>query len=219
VVGVIRFALFDLDNTLADQETALERWARDFVDARGLDPASVDWFLVKRATMPSWDEFIRQIKIHFNLSDEPEQLLRASVEAYVRYFVLDTAVADGLRQLREQGWKLGIVTNGSTAVQDAKIDRMDLRSSVDAVVVSEEAGVRKPERAIFEIAAQRLGVELGPHGWMVGDTLDADIAGGAAAGLRTIWLPAGRPLPTRGPRPDLLSNSMTEALKLLATTD
>jgi HAD superfamily hydrolase (TIGR01549 family) len=219
VVGVTRFALFDLDNTLADQEAALERWARDFIERRDLDPASVDWFLVKRAGMPSWEEFIRQIKIHFHLPDDADRLLHESVAHYVRFFALDPAVADGLRLLREQGWKLGVVTNGTTAVQTAKVDRLELWSFVDAVVVSQQAGVRKPDRAIFEIAARQLGVELGRHGWMVGDTLDADIAGGANAGLRTIWLQAGRPLPKRGPRPDLLAGSMVEALKLLAVSE
>lgn len=56
-------------------------------------------------------------------------------------------------------------------------------------MISAEARVRKPDRAIFELAARRLGVPL--HGWMIGDGLESDIAGGAAAGLRTAWITGG----------------------------
>ncbi|WP_308210527.1 HAD hydrolase-like protein [Actinomadura luzonensis] len=44
---------------------------------------------------------------------------------------------------------------------------------------------------LFEIAAQRCGTSLAQGGWMVGDSLIADIEGGQAAGLRTIWIDRG----------------------------
>ncbi|WP_232828681.1 HAD family hydrolase [Kribbella monticola] len=53
------------------------------------------------------------------------------------------------------------------------------------MALSEEAGVRKPDPAIFELAAARCGATL-VGGWMVGDHPAYDIAGGNAAGLRTI---------------------------------
>ncbi|WP_344210456.1 HAD family hydrolase [Nonomuraea bangladeshensis] len=52
-------------------------------------------------------------------------------------------------------------------------------------------GIRKPERGLFEIAAQRCGAGLAEGGWMVGDSLVADVEGGQAAGLRTIWIDRG----------------------------
>jgi putative hydrolase of the HAD superfamily len=52
--------------------------------------------------------------------------------------------------------------------------------------VSEEAGVAKPDPKIFEIALDRLGVGA-LETVMVGDSWINDIAGAAAAGLRTVW--------------------------------
>lgn len=212
-----RYAFFDLDNTLVDQNRALQEWAEHFVAQRGIDPAAVDYLAVKSSTATTWTEYAEGFKRHFHLPDSVEQLVRDVTETYPRYFVLEDAVANGLRQLRTEGWLLAIITNGATTMQNAKIDHVRLRDLVDGVFVSEAEGVRKPDRAIFQRAADRLGVELNRRtGWMVGDSLDADIAGGIAAGLRTVWLPGGRELTVSDPQPDNLCNSVADALKLLA---
>jgi len=216
VVGVTRFAFFDLDNTLVDQSSALMAWARDFVADRGLDPAAVDWFEVKNSTAPTWKAYAEQIKRQFGLPDSVEGLIHEVTERYPGYFTLEDGVADGLRLLRAKEWKLGVITNGTSGVQMAKVNRVDLWSLVDGVFVSESVGARKPDPAIFELAADKLGVELGRDGWMVGDTLEADVAGGTAAGLSTIWLPRGRSQPMDGPWPDRACASIAEALDLLA---
>jgi HAD superfamily hydrolase (TIGR01549 family) len=216
VVRVTRFAFFDLDNTLVDQTAALMAWARDFVADRGLDPAAVDWFEVKNHTAPTWRAYAGQIKKQFGLSDSVDGLIHEVTETYPSYFVLEDSVAEGLRLLRAKEWKLAVITNGTTAVQMAKVNRVDLWSLVDGVFVSESVGVRKPDPHIFEIAADKLDVELGCDGWMVGDNLDVDIAGGTAAGLRTIWLPHGHPQPEEGPWADRVCETVDEAIDLLA---
>lgn len=212
-----RFAFFDLDNTLVDQTRALQEWAEHFVADRGIDPAAVDYLSVKSSTAATWTEYAEGFKRHFHLPDSVEQLVVDVTETYPQYFALEETVANGLRLLRAEGWRLAIVTNGATAMQGAKIDRVGLRELVDGVFISEAEGVRKPDRAIFERAAQGLGVELDRrHGWMVGDSLDADVAGGIAAGLRTIWLPGESKLTVADPQPDHLCDSVADAIKLLA---
>lgn len=214
---VSRFAFLDLDNTLLDQRRALREWAEYFVADRGIDPAAVDYLAVKSSTATTWTVYAEGFKRHFHLTDSVEQLVHDVTETYPNFFMLDDAVASGLRLLRDEGWRLAIVTNGATAMQNAKIDRVGLRELVDAVLVSETEGVRKPDRAIFERAAERVGVELGHGtGWMVGDSLDADVAGGIGADLRTVWLPGDCQLTVADPQPDYLCGSTAEALKLLA---
>jgi FMN phosphatase YigB (HAD superfamily) len=73
-------------------------------------------------------------------------------------------------------------------------------------------GIRKPGVGLFEIATRRRGVDLTEGGWMVGDNLTADIAGGRAAGLQTIWI-------NRGTWPDPEHQAdyvVTDAIKALA---
>lgn len=212
-----KFAFFDLDNTLVDQSGALRAWAEQFVSDRGIDPAAVDFLAVKSTIAATWTEYAADFKRHFRLADSVERLVRDVTETYPRYFVLDEAVSEGLRRLRSEGWRLGIITNGATTMQSAKIDHVGLRDLVDGVFISEAEGSRKPERRIFERAAAQLGVQLGQrNGWMVGDMLDADVAGGVGAGLRTIWLQRDYPLTAADPQPHHVCTSIADALKLLA---
>lgn len=55
------------------------------------------------------------------------------------------------------------------------------------VVISEEIGIRKPRGEIFE--AVHTAMDLAPDEILhVGDNLEADVAGAAAAGMKTVWL-------------------------------
>ncbi len=216
---VVKFAFFDLDNTLVDQNRALREWAERVVADRGIDPAAVDFLAVKSRTAKTWTEYAADFKRHFRLADSVEQLVHDVTLTYPRFFELDEAVSEGLRRLRAEGWRLGIITNGATTMQNAKIDHVGLRDLVDGVFISESEGARKPERLMFERAAAGLGVQLDhPYGWMVGDSLEADIAGGIAAGLRTIWVQSDSGLTAEGPQPHHICASVADALKLLAAT-
>jgi len=84
------------------------------------------------------------------------------------------------------GVLLGIVTNGWTAVQEAKIGQLGLSALIDVVLISEREGVRKPHPEIFHRALARLGVEAS-EAWFVGDNPDDDVAGAVEAGLRAFW--------------------------------
>ena len=54
-------------------------------------------------------------------------------------------------------------------------------------MISEEVGIRKPRREIFEVALERLGAshEQTIH---VGDNLRADVEGAAAVGITAVWI-------------------------------
>ena len=71
-----------------------------------------------------------------------------------------------------------------------------LAGHVDVLVVSEEAGVSKPDPAIFRIALDALHVGA-DEAVMVGDSWAADILGAQAAGIRAVWFN-----PARLPKPD-----------------
>ena len=79
-----------------------------------------------------------------------------------------------------------IVTNNVAKEQRRKIASCGFEPLVDAVVISEEAGVTKPDPRIFEIALERLGCAAGET-VMVGNAWDTDVLGARAAGIRPIW--------------------------------
>ena len=82
-------------------------------------------------------------------------------------------------------------------------------------VVSEIEGVRKPDAAIFRLAAERCGSTL-DGAWMAGDNPDADLRGAHALGLRTIWFRLGRTWTEPDFVPTVEVDSLEEALTHLA---
>lgn len=96
-----------------------------------------------------------------------------------------------LNMLRGQV-KIGIITNGFTALQQARLQRTGLNDYFDPLVISEQVGVAKPDRRIFDYALAQAGNPERSRVLMVGDTLESDIAGGINAGLATVWLNSHR---------------------------
>ncbi|QIG40250.1 HAD family hydrolase [Microbacterium sp. 4R-513] len=92
-----------------------------------------------------------------------------------------------LAALRERGIRIAIITNGPTGLQRAKVDAVGLGDLVDAVIVSGEHGVEKPEAEIFEIALGMLGLGA-DEALHIGDNQVADVEGARRAGLRAVWI-------------------------------
>ena len=77
--------------------------------------------------------------------------------------------------------RIGIVSNNLLDEQQDKLTTCRLDRFVDALVVSEQAGVSKPDPAIFQIALDRLAVSPA-EAVMIGDSWTADIVGRARRG-------------------------------------
>lgn len=88
---------------------------------------------------------------------------------------------------------MGLVTNGISDVQRARIARLGLDGLFSAIVVSSEVDVAKPAAAIFDIVFDSLGRPDRSSAVMVGDSLTSDMAGAHRFGIATCWYnPAGR---------------------------
>jgi FMN phosphatase YigB (HAD superfamily) len=98
-----------------------------------------------------------------------------------------TAAAPLLRALHSQRVTSAVVTNNVVAEQQDRLRCCRLAPLVDVLVASDEAGVAKPDPAIFAIALDRVGCRV-EAAVMVGDSWQVDIAGAQCMGLRAIWL-------------------------------
>ncbi len=187
-----RLALFDLDRTLIDLNDAFLRWAEEFADQHHLDSEDIAWLVaLDQGVHPHREIFFNRVREHFALPEPSEELwagYRQRMPCLVRCY---PGVLSGIADLRSAGWLVGIVTNGMADNQLGKLRHTGLADLVDGYAVSGVEGIRKPESGLFEIAAQRCGASLAEGGWMVGDNLIADVQGGQAAGLRTIWIAQG----------------------------
>lgn len=111
--------------------------------------------------------------------------------------------------------KLGIITNGFTALQEIRLERTGLRDYFDLLVISEQIGVAKPHPAIFDYALEQAGNPARSRVLMVGDTAESDILGGMNAGLSTCWLNAHQRTLPDGVEPTWTVTSLGELEQLL----
>lgn len=90
-----------------------------------------------------------------------------------------------------------IASNGVTATQHRRMGTSVLYKYISDIVVSEETGTQKPDPAFFAYTFEKLGVKDLSKVLMVGDSLTADIKGGALAGIDTCWYNPNK-LPLKG---------------------
>jgi len=83
-------------------------------------------------------------------------------------------------------YSLHIITNGFEELQHQKLDVCDLRKYFTTVTTSEEAGVKKPENRIFELAMKKAGA-YPANSLMIGDDLEVDMAGASGIGMGTLF--------------------------------
>jgi putative hydrolase of the HAD superfamily len=153
-------------------------------------------------------EIVRRLRPGESAHEIQEHLQLGVVEGIACY----PGIPDALRELRGIGADLVLVTNGTVVQQTAKIERTGLGSFLDRVVISEEAGMKKPDPRIFALAVD--GMEQRAGTWMIGDHPTADIEGGRAAGCATGWVSHGRAWPHPW-EPTLTAPTTTELLGML----
>jgi putative hydrolase of the HAD superfamily len=113
-----------------------------------------------------------------------EELTEALLDA-LRFAPFADA-APTLATLRAAGFRLAAVSNWDSSLRRV-LAELGLSAALDAVVVSAEAGARKPDPAIFQMALDKIGCMNG-EALFVGDSLETDVLGARAAGLRAFLL-------------------------------
>jgi putative hydrolase of the HAD superfamily len=181
-----------LDDTLLDRSGAFMLWGKDFLDEIGAPPEDLSWLLSVDADglTPRWD-LADLIRDRYQLSIPSIDILEELREGPLGHERLDPLVGCALRIAGDAGFVPVVVTNGPVEMQEGRIRRTGLDRFVADWVISEQAGVSKPNPRIFALAAQRVRMRLG-GAWVVGDSPEADIGGAAAMGLPSVWLHRGR---------------------------
>ncbi|TDD57331.1 HAD family hydrolase [Kribbella antibiotica] len=211
----MKAVIFDLDNTLFDHTGSADAAVRAWIPSLGGTPSDAllaEWFAIEDRNYSRWlsGELTHQGQRRARLHDflpllghpvpqtEPEQddlfarfldLYRASWSAY-------PDARPALEVARSNGWRIGILTNGSTVQQNAKLEVIGLAPLVDVVCTTESLGVSKPDPQSYLQTCAALDVDP-TETLMIGDNYALDVEGAQAAGLtaRHLNRPAGDTLP------------------------
>lgn len=115
-----------------------------------------------------------------------------------------------LETLHRQGKGVYLLSNAQAAFTLPEMEKLGILSCFDGIVISSDAGVKKPDKAIFEHLLSKY--QLRPETCvMVGNDVDADMIGAASVGM------AGRYIHTNlsPERPDDLPVNCQEITSLL----
>lgn len=200
---MIRGLLFDLDNTLMDRDWTFQEFSRQLAREllREQDQEKLEQIVAYMIESdadgyrPKDGFFLELIeRLPWRAKPELSELQAYYNEHYMKHARVMPHALDTLKACREAGYKLGLITNGLSAVQHGKIDRLQLRFFFDAIVVSGDHGIQKPDRQIYELALNELGTAA-EETLIIGDHPGNDIWGASRAGIRGIWLKRRHPWP------------------------
>lgn len=207
----LRGILFDLDDTLADSAGTEERIWDGVADVIAEYVPEIDRGELRRRYLDVLEPHYAELaagRVDFltfrrrRLAEALSPWGEVSDELLDRYVAAKERIADEvqpfpeavatLRALRGLGIRVGVLTNGPSGFQRRKLDVSGLGPELDAIAISGELGVAKPERAAFDKALALLDTRAEETA-MVGDSLENDVLGAMNAGLAAaVWMPGKR---------------------------
>ena len=184
--GELEGILLDLDETLYSREEAFWSWieieVRTAPAAARLDRRRVaDLDQRGRGDKRALLEYLDSALEWRQTRDERERRFRGGIGGTVR---LAPGVKESLTRIAGK-FRLGLVSNGTSATQREKLKALAVEGLFDPVVISEEVGFRKPDARIFELAIANWRVAPGSV-LFVGDDPVSDIIGAKAVGMHTL---------------------------------
>ena len=118
------------------------------------------------------------------LGKNASQLFRICSTEYIRLY---PGVTDALKELRQKGYRLWLLSNAQRIFTAYELNHLELPPYFDGIYLSSDFACRKPDIRFFcaLLEEQKLDRE---KCLMIGNDLDTDIAGAKNAGLDTLYM-------------------------------
>lgn len=192
---------WDLDNTLLNREPAVRTFFLQWLTENATSPLSQEELQQRLETILFLDQggycdreafFAETVRIAGLPESEAGNLRLLFYSDLPKFIGPDGAVIRLLSSLRQK-YRMALLTNGGSVFQRAKIRASGMEGLFEPenILISSELGFEKPEPQAFQAVLDRLDCEP-DEVLFVGDHAVNDIAGAAAAGMRTCWVSRGR---------------------------
>lgn len=191
---MIKAVLFDFDETLQDRTLAFESYMDSVLDMflPELDASAREKYK-NDMVITGNGGYVNRVEWYQNLIDMWGWKNSPGAKVLANHY--DTTFGDHnvifensvplLQELKKRGYLVGVITNGPSYLQNHKMDESGLRPYCDIVVVSGDEGVHKPDPALFQLTADRLGLDTSQCIY-VGDHPVNDIKGALDSGMKAI---------------------------------
>lgn len=180
----IRAVAFDLDYTLAVPERDRETILAEAVEATGAPALTRGEYLAthqEHLTEETREPVFEALLADRETDADPAEVARTYREL-VTAALEPVSGAESMLESLGESYRLGLLTNGPSVAQRTKIRTLGWEDRFHAALVTGELEAGKPDVAAFEALLDALGTAP-EETVFVGDHVDDDIAGAAAAGL------------------------------------
>lgn len=203
---MIKHIFFDLDHTIWDfdrnaEETLMELFEHYKLPDLGLSSPQNFIQTYTENNHLLWAEYHlgkitketlrsqRFSKTFIQLGVKPELVPHQFEEDYVRISPTKTNLFEGSEKVLaylQKKYSLHIISNGFKETTLTKMALSGLNPYFKNVIISEDVGVNKPDKRVFEYALQKAGASK-EESIMIGDSLEADVRGAQDFGMRAIF--------------------------------
>lgn len=224
--------VFDIDDTLYSQMKPLITACEYSLGRKLPDPElfyqtfakrSAEMFLFSESGQLSIHES-RIYRIENTMKDldipftrEQAEIFQARYKENQSQLHLSPVISELLEECAAAGVKMGVITNGPLTHQVEKFHALGLDKwfTQEQLIVSAGVGAAKPDVRIFRMAEERWGMNPETT-YMIGDSLENDIAGAKNAGWNTIWMNRHRyEVPDGMEKPDAVAYTEEELKNLI----
>ena len=174
---------FDLDGTLIDSRKDIANSVNLTRADYGLPPLSLD------SITGMVGNGVRQLLLRAMPEHEAEieALLENNRRHYAAYPVVHTTmypgVPEALKALKEMGCRMAVTSNKTSSLIPRILEGLGILHYFDVTVGGGDVPVLKPDPGLLYLAAERMGVQVRPTDWVVGDHY-TDLEVGRHAGVQ-----------------------------------
>ncbi|WP_180092237.1 MULTISPECIES: HAD family hydrolase [unclassified Acinetobacter] len=201
----IRAVLFDLDNTLTHRDHSVQAYTQYLAESYQSTLVEVDLVQIKRIinridnggypkkellTHPSIGASVAyalQTELSWIHQPDFDELTQFWFQHFGQFAVAMPGALTLLQQLKQQQYKLAVVSNGGHATRLNILNGLGFASYFDQIISSESAGISKPKVEIFQHSCHELGV-METECLFIGDHPVNDIYGASQAGMSAVLL-------------------------------
>ncbi len=197
---MVEAVIFNMDGTLIQRNRSYDEIYEEAIEKSGIDELKNKYSDYQEAFFRFFKQnyvFPRRQAAEFLLKkegvfrdDKVERFVEAWEEAESDSFVLKEGLEEVIENLKQDGYLLGVTSNGTGELQRMKLEKLGIKDFFDSIIIASEVGYSKPEEEFFKEVKNSL--PNAERFFMVSHLPKTDIIGGKRAGLKPIWINESR---------------------------